>query len=105
MRKPIIPPDAFDADGFLVDMEPWDERVARRIAAMDGLGELDTRQLALLGQLRASYRQLGAPPALPHVCHLGGLPADCLSELFPSAREAWRIAGLPNPGEEAKAYL
>ena len=105
MRTPNIPPDAFDADGFLVDMEPWDERVARRIAAMDGLDALDSQQIALLGQLRASYRQLGAPPALQHVCHLGGLPADCLNELFPSAREAWRIAGLPNPGEEAKAYL
>jgi len=25
--------------------------------------------------------------------------------LFPSCLAAWRIAGLPDPGEEAKAYL
>jgi hypothetical protein len=25
--------------------------------------------------------------------------------LFPNPREAWRVAGLPNPGEEAKTYL
>lgn len=34
-----------------------------------------------------------------------GLDADCLHQLFRSPRQAWRIAGLPNPGEEAKAYL
>jgi tRNA 2-thiouridine synthesizing protein E len=28
-----------------------------------------------------------------------------MQHLFPSPREAWRIAGLPNPGEEAKAYM
>jgi len=43
--------------------------------------------------------------ALSHVCHLTGQSADCMQHLFPNPREAWRVAGLPNPGEEAKAYL
>jgi TusE/DsrC/DsvC family sulfur relay protein len=98
-------PFSFDADGFMQDMSTWNEDLARRIAAQDGLGELDERQLSLLHQLRDSYQRQGAVPALAHVCHLGGMDKDCLSQLFPDAREAWRIAGLPNPGEEAKAYL
>lgn len=95
----------FDEDGFFIDMDDWDEALARRIAAMDGIGELDERQLRVVRSLRACYQRKGALPALTHVCHLEGLEPDCLTRLFPSARAAWRIAGLPNPGEEAKAYL
>jgi dissimilatory sulfite reductase related protein len=95
----------FDADGFLPDKALWSVELARHIARIDGLGVLDERQIALLQQLRASYRRLGALPALPHVCHLGGFAPDCMTQLFPSAREVWRLAGLPNPGEEAKSYL
>jgi len=29
----------------------------------------------------------------------------CLEQLFHGTREAWRIAGLPDPGEEARAYM
>lgn len=95
----------FDADGFTTDVEGWNEEAARRIARMDGLGELDERQMQLVRHLRAGYLQSGALPALPHICHLSGLEPDCMTQFFPSAREAWRIAGLPNPGEEAKSYL
>ncbi|PIV89348.1 MAG: sulfite reductase [Hydrogenophilales bacterium CG17_big_fil_post_rev_8_21_14_2_50_63_12] len=96
---------SFDADGFMWELDDWDEATARRIARLDGVGDLDERQIALLRNLRASYRRMGALPAWAHVCHLGGFGADCMTRLFPDAREAWRIAGLPNPGEEAKAYL
>lgn len=87
------------------DMSSWSEDLARRIAASDGLGDLDERQIALLKQLRHSYARAGALPAVSHVCHLGGLEPDCMTRLFPSVREVWRLAGLPNPGEEAKAYM
>lgn len=105
MHELTLAPDSFDTDGFMADFASWDEQVARHIAAMDGLGELDERQLALVRELRASFLRLGAPPAWSHVCHLGGFAPDCMTQLFPSAREAWRVAGLPNPGEEGKAYL
>lgn len=95
----------FDRDGFLCDMERWDEEIARWIAATDGLGDLDERQLGLVRQLRDAYRRTGATPALAHVCRLRGFDPACMTQLFPSVREAWRIAGLPNPGEEAKAYM
>lgn len=95
----------FDEDGFMRDMSSWNEDLARRIAASDGLGDLDERQIALLKQLRRGYQRAEALPAVPHVCHLDGLEPDCMTRLFPSVREAWRLAGLPNPGEEAKAYM
>ncbi len=95
----------FDVDGFMREPDVWDEATARRIARMDGVGDLDAEQIALLHQLRTSYQRMGGLPAWAHVCHLGGFEPDCMTRLFPDARAAWRIAGLPNPGEEAKAYM
>ena len=34
-----------------------------------------------------------------------GLDPRQAHHLFSSCRSLWRIAGLPNPGEEAKAYM
>ncbi|MBI5331004.1 MAG: TusE/DsrC/DsvC family sulfur relay protein [Betaproteobacteria bacterium] len=102
---PSLALPSFDPDGFMREMEHWNEETARRIASEDGLGDLDERQITLVRQLRTSYQRLGALPAWTHVCHLAGFGPDCMTRLFPDAREAWRIAGLPNPGEEAKAYL
>lgn len=96
---------SFDTDGFMWQPENWDEATARQIAQMDGMGELDEQQITLIRHLRASYQRMGALPAWAHVCHLGGFGPDCMTRLFTDARAAWRIAGLPNPGEEAKAYL
>lgn len=96
---------AFDEDGFLTDTAGWNVDIARHTAALDGIGELDESQVALLLNLRDHYLRMGTVPAIPHICHLNGLEPNCLSQRFTSPREAWRIAGLPNPGEEVKAYL
>jgi len=98
-------PPLFDTDGFLVDPAQWSEALADQTARSDGIGPLDELQMALLRILRREYARHGSITALSHVCHLAGEPPDCLQHLFPDAREAWRLAGLPNPGEEAKAYL
>ena len=95
----------FDADGFLIDPTLWSESLADRIAQVDGLGGLSELQLGLLQALRREFSKHGTVTALSHVCHLTGQSADCMQHLFPNPREAWRLAGLPNPGEEAKAYL
>jgi Dissimilatory sulfite reductase (desulfoviridin), gamma subunit len=100
---PALP--EFDADGFVVDPANWSERVAQAIAQHDGLGPLSPQQLAVLGTLREAFGQTADAAALSHVCHLNGLEPDCLHRLFPDPRSAWRLAGLSNPGEEARAYL
>lgn len=98
-------PAIFDPDGFLIDPEMWSENLADRIAQTDGLGQLNELQLELLHTLRREFARHGSVTALSHVCHLTGQNPDCMQHQFPDAREAWRLAGLPNPGEEAKAYL
>lgn len=104
--SPTMPgPAIFDPDGFLLDAAMWSESLADRVARSDGLGELNELQIGLLHALRGEYAKHGSVTALSHVCHLTGQDADCMQRLFPSPREAWRIAGLPNPGEEAKSYM
>ncbi len=98
-------PAVFDPDGFLLDPAMWSESLADRIAQNDGIGELSELQMGLLHALRREYLRHGSVTALSHVCHLTGQTADCMQRLFPGPREAWRVAGLPNPGEEARAYL
>lgn len=95
----------FDLDGFLLDPAMWNEGLADRIAQNDGLGELNELQLGLLHALRREFSRHGTVTALSHVCHLTGQSGNCMQRLFPNSREAWRVAGLPNPGEEAKSYL
>lgn len=107
MNLSARPPDPalFDQDGFLLDPEKWGESLADRIARTDGIGALNELQIGLLHALRREYSRHGTVTALSHVCHLAGQSADCMQHLFPNPREAWRVAGLPNPGEEAKSYL
>jgi tRNA 2-thiouridine synthesizing protein E len=106
MQAPGAPnPAIFDSDGFLIDPAVWSESLADRIAQTDGLGVLNELQLGLLLALRREYARHGTVTALSHVCHLTGQRSDCMQHLFPNPRAVWRIAGLPNPGEEAKSYL
>lgn len=107
MNTPSTSPGTavFDLDGFLLDPSMWSEGLAGHIAQNDGLGELNELQIGLLLALRREFTRHGTVTALSHVCHLTGQSADCMYHLFPNAREAWRVAGLPNPGEEAKAYM
>lgn len=107
MTQPFSMPVSavFDSDGFLLDPDMWNESLADRIAQNDGLGQLSELQIGLLHALRREFAKHGTVTALSHVCHLTGQSADCMQHLFPNPREAWRVAGLPNPGEEAKAYL
>lgn len=95
----------FDVDGFFMNPDKWSVPLAKHIAQSDGLGELNPEQLKLIHNLRGEFKKNGSVPALSHICHLGGQDANCMQHLFPSPLLAWRIAGLPNPGEEAKAYM
>lgn len=105
MRLDVSDTAVFDLDGFLIDPAMWSESLADRIAQDDGLGKLSELQLSLLQALRHEFYKHDTVPALHHVCHLIGQAPDCMQHLFPNPYEAWRLAGLPNPGEEAKTYL
>jgi tRNA 2-thiouridine synthesizing protein E len=96
---------AFDEDGFLVDPDAWTREVARQIASTDGVGQLTPDHWAVIFDLRERYLKAGALPVMSHICRVHHLKRGAINELFGGCRRAWRIAGLPNPGEEAKTYM
>ncbi len=108
MTKPaIIHLDSLmNPDGFLNDPQLWTEDIATAIAHQDSLPVLTHDHWVVIHELRKHYQRFGAAlPAFSHICNLHHLGKHCVGRLFRSEREAWRISGLPDPGEEAKAYL
>jgi tRNA 2-thiouridine synthesizing protein E len=55
--------------------------------------------------MREHYAKLGVAPAINRICRDAGIERQQVNELFGYCLVAWRVAGLPNPGEETKAYL
>ena len=89
-----------DDDGFLADLEDWSEAVARVLAAQEGVGELAEDQLDILKFLREYYRKHRFFPIVRFVCKNVHQPRNCVTERFLDPVKVWKIAGLPNPGEE-----
>jgi len=100
-----IGPDLFDEDGFLIDFASWDERLASDIAAEEHVGRLTDAHWRVIEHIREKFLRLGALPNMRQVCRATSLSRTQIHNLFGSCQAIWRIAGLPNPGEEAKAYL
>lgn len=98
-------PLGFDEDGFLTDPAQWNKALAEQIASQDGIGKLGDAHWGVIEQLREHYLKYGALLPTSHVCRVNQLDPQCVADLFQNMREAWRIAGLPNPGEEAKSYM
>jgi dissimilatory sulfite reductase related protein len=100
------PVGLLNSAGFLNDPRVWSEAVATTLARLDGLPELTRDHWVIIRALRDHYLRFGAaPPAFSHLCNKYRLGRHCVDRLFRSEREAWRIAGLPDPGEEAKTYM
>ena len=95
----------FDEDGFLKDPFTWDEDLAVQLAMTDGLDELTEYHWQLIGYLREHYLAHQTLPPMSYMEWLFGMQRDQGRQLFTGMREAWRVAGLPNPGEEAKTYM
>jgi|WetSurSiteA1Bulk_404760.scaffolds.fasta_scaffold202421_1 TusE/DsrC/DsvC family sulfur relay protein len=95
----------FDEDGFLTDAHRWTKQTARMIAESDGVGPLGPDHWAIIFYLREHHLTYGSLPPMSQVCRTHHLDRNAVQRLFGGCRQAWRIAGLPNPGEEAKAYM
>ena len=95
----------FDEDGFLLDPLDWTPELAIEIADADGLLNLTSAHWKIIDYLREHYLTSGTLPVMNHVCRVNHLERHCVHALFHNPREAWRVAGLPNPGEEAKARM
>jgi len=107
MARLLRPEDRveFDPDGFIMDPYDWDEDLAVQLAINDGLDELTDHHWQVIGYLREHYLAHQSLPPLSYVEWLFGLERDQVRHMFHGMREVWRVAGLPNPGEEAMAYM
>jgi tRNA 2-thiouridine synthesizing protein E len=94
-----------DEDGFLLHPEVWSRATAQALAEFDGIGPLGREHWAVIYYLREHHLTYGSLPPMSQVCRTRDLDRNAVQRLFGGCREAWRVAGLPNPGEEAKAYM
>jgi tRNA 2-thiouridine synthesizing protein E len=95
----------FDEDGYLIDQQLWDENLGQAIASQEGVGSLEERHWRVIDHVRERFFRLGGVPNMRRVCRATSLSRSEIYDLFGGCLAIWRIAGLPNPGEEAKAYL
>ncbi|MES9956423.1 MAG: TusE/DsrC/DsvC family sulfur relay protein [Sedimenticola sp.] len=95
----------FDEDGFLIDQETWCEAVSNMIAVMEDVGPLNDSHWAVIRFVRDRFLRIGQVPPMRHICRGAGLDEKKAKQLFGGCLQMWRIAGLPNPGEEARAYM
>lgn len=89
-----------DDRGYLVDYGDWNETVAAALAQREGIGELTKDKLDILKFMRSYYEKHKFFPILRYVCKSVDQPKDCVTEKFIEPITAWKIAGLPNPGDE-----
>ena len=106
MTSEKLPDDIhFDEEGYITKPEAWSKDLASRIAAREGIPRLDENDWLVIEHLRNHYHETGSVPVMRHICRDAGLEEHCVSDFLGNPKRAWRIAGLPNPGEEANAYM
>ncbi|MEW6654075.1 MAG: TusE/DsrC/DsvC family sulfur relay protein [Bacteroidota bacterium] len=88
-----------DADGNLVNLNDWNEDVAKEIAAEEEIGLLTDRHWAVINYMRKEYSQKGDAPSIRKLTKESSVDTKELYALFPKgpAKKAARIAGLPKP--------
>jgi tRNA 2-thiouridine synthesizing protein E len=95
----------FDEEGFLLEHQLWSRTLAQQLASQAGVGRLGAPHWKVIDLVRSRYFALGALPVMRLVCRAAGLDPRQGQALFSSCTALWRIAGLPNPGGEALAYM
>ena len=93
-----------DEEGYLLDPLTWDRSFTEHRAEEARL-ILTRKHWQLIELIRDKYLRLGALPPMRTVCKAVGIDKLLLKQQFGSCLALWKIAGLPNPGEEAKAYM
>lgn len=95
---------ALDDSGFLLNLEDWNETVASALAEREGIGKLTADMLDILHFLRRFYLEHKFFPIIRAVCKNVDQPRECVTEKFLNPVTAWKVAGLPNPGDEVNLF-
>lgn len=103
IKIPELP--SLDEDGLLLNPDHWNESVAEELAHSLDIKELSPDHWLVIYALRNYYFKFGVAPSMNNVCHTHKKDGLWVHNLFATCLNAWRVAGLPNPGEEAKSYL
>ena len=102
--EPFQAYEILDEEGFLIDPSDWDRSFTERRADEQGVFLTD-QHWKLIDLIRDKYLRFGSLPPMRTVCKSVGLNKYSLKRQFGSCLNLWKMAGLPNPGEEAKAYM
>ena len=84
-----------DGEGYLANLEDWNDNVAQALAAREGVRKLSEEMLEVIRFMRSYYKKFNAFPILNYVCKNIHQPRECVSEAFMNPEKAWKIAGLP----------
>ncbi|GAQ93943.1 sulfur relay protein, TusE/DsrC/DsvC family [Thermodesulfovibrio aggregans] len=90
---------AFDEEGYLKNINDWNEKVAQAIALREGLGVLTKDQLEIVKFINEYYKKYNYFPVLNFVCKNLNQPKECVAEKLIDPLVAWKIAGLPKPDD------
>ena len=88
-----------DEDGFIVNLEEWNEDVARYLAKEEGIDELSKDHWKLINYLKGYFAEYGIAPMVRKMTKESGYSLKEIYDLFPSgpAKGACKVAGLPKP--------
>jgi dissimilatory sulfite reductase related protein len=88
-----------DEDGFIQQMEMWNEDVARALATGEGVSEMTENHWKVVNYLRDYYQKFGIAPMIRKLCKETGFSLKEIYEMFPSgpAKGACKVAGLAKP--------
>ncbi len=89
-----------DDSGYLVNIDDWNEQVACALAEREGVDELTKQRMDILKFIREYYKKYNFFPILNAVCKNVHQPKNCINEKFMDPLTAWKLAGLPQPGED-----
>jgi len=95
----------FDSDGYLTNKDDWSEAVASQLASNEGISQLTAEHWQVIHYIRDYFERLNFMPSPRRVCRQLGIEGHDIKARFGSCLAVWRISGLPNPGDEARAYL
>jgi tRNA 2-thiouridine synthesizing protein E len=93
-----------DKNGYLVNMDDWNEDVASVIAAQEGIEELTQRHRDVINHLREEFNDGGKQPNMRNIVKVmqdtwndKQVNAKSLYELFPKSpdKQGSKVAGLP----------
>lgn len=97
--------EAFDENGFLIHEYFWTEELAHQIAVREGLNELGEKHWRVIETVRTKYQELGGMPSMRSVCRSAGVVKYDIYSMFGNCLTVWKIAGLPDPGDEVRNYM